>query len=67
MGQRSYNALTAAIFTVVAVAHLLRVILGWTVQIGSWEIPIWVSWLALVVAGLLAWVGFRQNLRPRQR
>jgi len=67
VGQRSYNALTAAIFTVVAVAHLLRVILGWTVQIGSWEIPIWVSWLALVVAGLLAWVGFRQNLRPRQR
>ena len=32
-----------------------------TSQIGGLEIPVWVSWLALVVSGALAYFGFRQN------
>ena len=63
MGQRTYNTLTAALFLIIAVAHLLRIIFGWPAQIGGLDIPVWVSWLALVVAGALAYFGFRQNIR----
>ena len=61
MGQRTYNLVTATIFAVVAMVHLLRIILGWHAEIGGIDMPSWVSWIALVVAGALAWIGFRQN------
>ena len=65
MDQRTYNTLTAALFLIIAVAHLLRIIFGWAAQIGGLDIPVWASWVALVVAGALAYVGFRQNSRPK--
>ena len=61
--QRTYNTLTAAIFLIVAVAHLLRSVAAWPVAIGGLDIPIWISWLVVVVAGALAWFGLRQNRR----
>ena len=64
LDQRTYNTLTAALFLIIAVAHLLRIIFGWPAQIGGLDIPVWVSWVALVVAGALAYFGFRQNTRP---
>ena len=35
----------------------------WTVIIGDWSIPMWVSWIALVVAGGLALLGLRLSER----
>jgi hypothetical protein len=63
LNQSTYNGVAAAVFLIVAVAHLLRIIFGWPAQIGGLDIPLWVSWLALVAAGGLAWFGFRLNLR----
>jgi hypothetical protein len=48
-----------------AVLHLLRIIFGWAAEIAGVGVPIWASWLALVVAGALAWFGFRQNAAHR--
>lgn len=59
MNQRSYNIVTAVLFLIIAVLHLLRVILGWPARIGSVDIPVWASWLALVITGGLAYCGFR--------
>jgi hypothetical protein len=39
-------------------------IFGWSAQIGGLDIPMWVSWLALVVPRAPAYCGFRLNLRP---
>ena len=64
LDQKAYNTITAALFLVIAVLHLLRIIFGWPAQIGGLDIPLWASWLALVVSGALAYFGFRQNLRP---
>ena len=49
---------TAGLFLVVAIAHLLHVILGWQVEIGGVSIPFWLSWLAVLVAGAFAYFGF---------
>jgi len=63
MQQRAYNTVTAVLFLVVALLHLLRIIFGWPAQIGGLSIPLWASWLALVVAAALAYLGFWQNAR----
>ena len=42
------------IFAVVALLHLLRIYMDWPVVIADWSVPTWVSWIALVVAGILA-------------
>ena len=52
---------TATLLLAVAIAHLLRIILGWQVEIGGLIIPFWVSWLGVLVAGALAYFGFTQN------
>jgi len=61
MDQKTYNTITAVVFLVVALLHLLRIIFGWPAQIGDLSIPLWASWLALIVSGGLAYFGFRQN------
>ena len=64
MDKRAYNTLTVALFLAAAVTHLLRIVFGWSAQIGGLDIPLWVSWLAVVVGGALAYWGLRQNFRP---
>jgi hypothetical protein len=61
LSRKTYRTVTATLFLVVAIMHLLRIIFGWQVEIGGLSIPFWVSWLALPVAGALAYFGFMQN------
>ena len=61
MDQKTYNTITAALFLVMGMLHLLRIIFGWPAQIGGLDIPLWASWLALPVTGALAYSGLRQN------
>jgi hypothetical protein len=51
------------IFAVVALFHLVRIFAEWTVIIGDWSVPKWVSWVALIVAGGLALFGLRLGQR----
>ena len=61
MNQRTYMTVTATLFLVVALIHLLRIIFGWPVEIGGLSIPLWVSWLGVLLAGALAYFGFTQK------
>ena len=56
----SYAAVSALIFAVVAIAHLMRIINRWSVVIGPYNISVNVSWVALVVSALIAIWGFMQ-------
>jgi hypothetical protein len=55
-----YAAVSAVIFAVVAIAHVVRLIKRWTVVIGPYDVSMNVSWVALVVAALIAIWGFTQ-------
>jgi hypothetical protein len=35
-----------------------RAVMGWSVSFEGVAIPVWASWIASVVAGGLAWLGF---------
>ena len=59
MSARSYCMLAAAIFALIAVLQLLRVLLGWSVTLNGAAVPFWASWIAVIVAGGLSALGFR--------
>jgi hypothetical protein len=49
------------IFALVAIVHLLRLLLGWSVTFNGTDIPMWVSEVALVIAAGLAFGLWREN------
>ena len=53
----NYSLLSAFILTLVAALQLVRALKGWPVTVGTTSIPLWVSWVACVVAAILAWLG----------
>jgi hypothetical protein len=57
----SFRTVAAAIFGVIALGHAARLALSLPVQVGSTEIPLWASWLGLVVAGALCAWGLRSR------
>ena len=59
MNQNAYAIATGIIFFLIAFLHLLRLVYGWEAAIGGWSVPQWVSVVALVIAGYLAYEGFR--------
>jgi hypothetical protein len=59
VGRKAYFLVAGMIFAVVALSHALRIYMEWPVTIANWSVPKWVSWVALIVAGFLAIVGFR--------
>jgi hypothetical protein len=63
MRQKTFALVAGMIFLVVALMHLLRVALGWQVALGGWTVPMWVSWVALLIAGYLAYEGLSLSRR----
>lgn len=63
MSRRIYFIVTAIVFALVALLHLLRIAYGWEAVTGGWAVPLWVSWIGLLVAGVLAAAGFVHGRR----
>ena len=59
MGYREYCVISGALFALVALAHLLRIAYGMTVQVDEYAVPMLVSWIGLIVPGVLAVWAFR--------
>jgi hypothetical protein len=57
MNLKNFTLLAGVIFAIVALAHLLRVFMGWSIVIDNWTVPMWLSWIALVFAGGLSYFG----------
>lgn len=59
MKQKTFIQTSGAIFAVVAVVHLSRLVLGWQVTLGNWQVPMWMSLVGIVVGGYLAYNAYR--------
>lgn len=57
---KPFTRIAVAVFTVVAVVHLIRLFLGWEVIVVGFVVPVWWSGLGLVVAGGLALMVWRE-------
>ena len=54
----NYSRLAGVVFAIVALLQLARAVAGWPITIGDIVVPVWASYIACVVAGALAWLGF---------
>lgn len=59
MDHKTYSAITALMFLVIFVLHLLRLIYGWNASLAGMEVPMWASWLAMIISGFFSAFGFR--------
>lgn len=58
MSTKLYYKITATVFAVIAVLHAIRVLNGWEATISGFEVPLWMSYVAVLVAGYLSYRGF---------
>jgi hypothetical protein len=63
MNMRTFCTLAAAIFALIALLQLIRIVMGWSVTFNGIDVPFWASWIAVVVAATLSFVGFRATRR----
>ena len=61
--QGKYALVSGVVFGVVAVVQALRLFNRWPVQVGPFAVPVWFSWLALLLAGGLCLWAFRSGPR----
>jgi len=58
-----YVVVSGLLFGVIAVLQAVRALNQWPVQIAGFDVPVWVSWVAMVAAsGLCLWA-FRSGRR----
>jgi hypothetical protein len=56
-----YVVVSGVLFGVVAVLQAVRALYQWPVQIAGFDVPMWASWVAVVVAGVLCVWAFRSG------
>ena len=61
MNRSTFSLLAGIIFLIVAVAHVLRLVFKWEVIVTGWQVPMWVSVVAFVIAAYLAYESFQMR------
>ena len=59
MSHKTFLTVSGTIFGVIALLHLARLLAGWPARIGTFEVPMWLSWVLGALAGYLAFSAFR--------
>ena len=59
MQHKNYCLVSGVVFSLVALAHLLRVVNGMSIQIDDFVVPMLASWIGLMVPAGLAFWAFR--------
>jgi hypothetical protein len=65
--ERTYLTVAGIVFSLVALAHLWRLFSNAPLELGGWEIPLWLSWFGVLIAAYLAYTSFHFATRPRRR
>lgn len=56
-----YHLVSGILFTIMAIAQLVRMILAWPLQVDGVSVPVWVSGVALIIVGSMAVWAFRSG------
>lgn len=57
--ERTYLAIVGIVFGIVGILHLLRLFFGTNVAIAGWTLPLWLSWIGVIITLYLAYMSFR--------
>jgi hypothetical protein len=59
MSSKTYCNVTAFIFLLIGIVHVVRVAIGFTFQVGNWDLPRAASAVGAAITLSLAWWGFK--------
>lgn len=57
---KPFTWIAAAIFAVAAIVHVIRLVTHFQVIFGSHHVPMWVSYVAVVVCAFFSWMLCRE-------
>jgi len=63
MKKDNFVLLVSLIFLIIGVVHIVRLLVGWQVQIAGFMVPMWIYWVEAIVFLILSFVGFRLKKR----
>jgi hypothetical protein len=58
---KPFTTVAAILFTLMALVHLLRLLLGWDVTVNGMVVPEWASGLGLLITAWLALMVWREG------
>ena len=61
MDKNTLLLVASAVFGIIGFLHLLRSILGWEAAIGGFNVPLYFSYIAVVVAGYLSFSMYKAS------
>ena len=64
MQHKNYCLVSGGLFSLVALAHLLRIVYGMSIQIDDFAVPMLASWIGLILPAGLAFWAFRITRVP---
>lgn len=64
--EQGYHMTVGIVFGLVALVHLWRLFVGAPFIIGEWMVPVWLSWIGVLVTAYLSYIGFHLALRTRK-
>jgi hypothetical protein len=64
---RRYVLVSALVFDALTALQLVRLLLGWPVIVNGFAVPLWVSGVAVLVAGTMAVWAMRLLMQMRAR
>ena len=56
-----YGRAAGLVFLTIAVVHLIRAFAGWELVVNGLLVPLWFSWLVVVVAAALGLTGIKHG------
>ena len=58
---KPFTTAAVVVFTLVALTHLCRIVMGWEAIVAGSVMPMWASYLGIVIAGGLAVMIWRES------
>jgi len=59
MSQKAFSLIAGVVFGLIALGHVLRIVFNLSFVVQDISVPMWASWIAVVILGSLAYQGFR--------
>jgi hypothetical protein len=58
MTKSNFIFVDSVLFLLIGGGHLIRALMGWEVTVGHYVIPVWLSWVSIIISIYLAFQGF---------
>ncbi len=63
LDDKTLHVISATIFSVATLVHLIRLVYGFPLVIGSWYAPMSASWIGLLIGLALSWLLWKSAMQ----